>query len=79
MECHRTKDILYVKKILGYKSIQNTLKYIDLDANLFAIVDDQFIVKVATSVQEACKLIETGFEYVTGKYNDGRKIFHKRK
>jgi hypothetical protein len=79
VEYHRTKDILYVKKILGHKSIQNTLKYIDLDANIFATTDDQFITKVATSVQEACKLIETGFEYVTGEYSDGGRIFRKRK
>jgi integrase len=79
MEYHRTKDILYVKKILGHKSIQNTLKYIDLDANLFEATDDQFTAKVATNVQEACKLTEIGFEYVTGEYNDGGKIFRKRK
>jgi len=79
MEYHRTKDILYVKKILGHKSIQNTLKYIDLDANLFATPEDQFTAKVATNVQEACKLAETGFEYVTGEYSDGGKIFRKRK
>jgi len=79
MEYHRTKDILYVKKILGHKAIQNTLKYIDLEANLFGIMDDQFIAKVATDVQEACKLIEAGFEYVTGEYQDGGKIFRKRK
>ena len=33
MEYHRTKDLLYVKKILGHKTIQNTLKYIDLEAS----------------------------------------------
>jgi hypothetical protein len=27
------------------------------------------------NVQEACALIEVGFEYVTGEYNDGGKIF----
>ena len=79
MEYHRTKDILYVKKILGHKSIQNTLKYIDLEANIFEATDDQFIVKVATNIEEACKLIEAGFDYVTGEYDDGGKIFRKRK
>jgi integrase len=79
MEYHRTKDILYVKKILGHKLIENTLKYIDLDANLFGITDDQFVTKIATNVQESCKLVEIGFEYVTGEYSDGGKIFRKRK
>jgi integrase len=79
MEYHRTKDILYVKKILGHKQIRSTLKYIDLEANIFQSTDDQFFVKVAATAQEACALIEVGFEYVTGDYHDGGKIFRKRK
>jgi integrase len=79
MEYHRTKDILYVKRILGHKIIQNTLKYIDLETSLFGSTDDQFNVKVAANVHEACKLAEVGFEYVTGEYTDGGKIFRKRK
>lgn len=79
MEYHRTKDILYVKKILGHKRIDNTLKYIDLEAMIFEASDDQFHVKVASTIQEACALVEVGFEYVTGEYNDGGKIFRKRK
>jgi len=79
MEYHRTKDILYVQKILGHRQIRNTLKYIDLEAILFKTTDDQFFVKVATNVQEACDLVETGFDYVTGEYDDGGKIFRKRK
>lgn len=79
IEYHRTRDILHVKKILGHKSIQNTIKYIDIEANLFGITEDQYTVKVATNVEDACKLIETGFEYVTGEYGDGGKIFRKRK
>jgi len=77
MEYHRTKDILYVKKILGHKTIQNTLKYIDLEANLFGISDEQFITKIATTPEEACKLIEVGFE----KHDefDGIHIYRKRK
>ena len=79
MEYHRTKDILYVKKILGHKQIRSTLKYIDLEANIFRSTDDQFFVKVAANVQEVCALIEVGFEYVAGDYDDGGKIFRKRK
>ena len=79
MEYPRTKDILYVKKILGHKSIQNTLVYIDLETALFNREDDQFTARVATNTKEASKLVEVGFEYVTGDYADGGKIFRKRK
>lgn len=40
---------------------------------------DEFHVKVAKTTQEACKLVKVGFEYVTGEYHDGGKIFRKRK
>jgi hypothetical protein len=79
MEYHRTKDVLYVKKLLGHKRIENTLKYIALEATIFKTANDQFTVRVASNTQEACELIEAGFEYVTGEYNDGGKIFRKRK
>lgn len=39
--------------------------------------EDEYNVKVAHDVKEACQLIETGFEYVTEM--DGAKIFRKRK
>jgi hypothetical protein len=78
MEYHRTKDILYVKK-LGHKRIDNTLKYIDLEAMIFKTANDQFTVRVASNIQNACELIELGFGYATGEYNDGGKIFRKRK
>ena len=76
MEYHRTKDILYVMKLLGHKNIKNTLIYTQL---LPLKEDDQFIRKVATNVKEACELIEDGFNYVTGEYSDGGKIFKKIK
>jgi hypothetical protein len=55
------------------------MKYINLEAYIFQTTDDQFTTRVADNVKEACTLIETGFEYVTGEYNDGGKIFRKRK
>jgi len=39
----------------------------------------EYISKVAKNVKEACALIEAGFEYVTGEYHDGGKIFRKPK
>lgn len=79
MEYHRTKDILHVMKLLGHKQIRNTLKYIHLEAMLFSDINDQYLVKVANNVKESCDLIEVGFEYVTGEYDDGGKIFRKLK
>ncbi len=55
------------------------MKYIDLEAQIFKPSSDKFFVKVATTVEEACELTESGFEFVTGEYNDGGKIFRKRK
>lgn len=79
MEYHRTKDIMYVKKILGHKYVQNTEVYINLESAIFQTPSDEFTTRVALNVKEACELIETGFEYVTCEYNDGGKIFRKRK
>ena len=75
MEYHRTKDILHVMNILGHKSIKNTLVY----THLVNFETDDFSSRVAKTVGEACTLVEAGFEYVTGEYDDGGKIFRKRK
>jgi integrase len=76
MEYHRTKDILYVMRLLGHKDIKNTLIY----TQLMPFKDDeQFICKIATNTEESCKLIEDGFNFVTGEYDDGGKIFKKPK
>ena len=77
MEYHKTKDILHVKRILGHKSVQNTMIYINLEAALFQIRNDEFTVRIAKTLDEACKLVEAGFDYVTDM--DDGKIFRKRK
>jgi len=38
---------------------------------------EEYTVKIASSVEEACKLLEVGFEFVTEF--DGKKLFRKRK
>ena len=75
MEYHRTRDILYVMKMLGHRNINNTLRY----TQLVDVKDDEYIVKVAKTVKEACALIESGYEYVTEFQEEGVKIFRKRK
>jgi integrase len=79
MEYHRTHDILHVKELLGHMRIDNTMVYINLENAVFASKSDQFYAAVATERDQAVKLVEAGFEYVTGEYNDGGKIFKKRK
>jgi hypothetical protein len=79
MQYHTTKDILHVQRLLGHKNIQNTLIYIDLEVKLFGKSKEGFTVRIAHDVGEAASLIESGFEYVTGEYTNGGKIFRKRK
>ena len=73
MEYHRTKDILYVMQLLGHKSIKNTLVY----THLVDFEGDEFVCKVARTVDEARTLIESGFDYVSEL--DGIQLYRKRK
>jgi len=70
---HQTKDILYCKWFLGHKRIENTMIYI----HLVNFEKDEFICKVATTLEEAKALIEANFEYVTDM--GCHKLFRKRK
>jgi integrase len=80
MEYHYKPDLLHVAELLDHKEIRNTRMYIQLEKNLFKnLPNDNFITRIAHNTTEACKLIQVGFEYVTGEYNDGGKIFRKRK
>jgi integrase len=79
MEYHKTRDLLHVKQLLGHKKIQSTMVYVNLEAAIFTDRNDEFHVAVAKNVEEASKLVQVGFDYVTGEYNDGGKIFRKRK
>lgn len=72
--------MLHVQQFLGHREVKNTMLYIQLDKKLFQNSDsDQFMTRIAHNAKEACKLIDVGFEYVTGEYSDGGKIFRKRK
>jgi hypothetical protein len=53
---------------------------IDYEKACFSTQDqEKFFTKAATNVGEACALIEDGWEFVTGTYEDGGKIFRRRK
>lgn len=58
---HCTKNILLVQKLLGHKSIKNTVRY----THLAHFQDDQYDVATATTVEEAKELAATGFQYFT--------------
>jgi integrase len=73
MEYAKTKDILHVMHMLGHKNIQNTLLY----TQLVNFENDDCYSATAKSVEEAQKLVETGFEYVC-TFNDV-KLFRKCK
>jgi len=73
MEYHRTKDILHVMRVLGHRNIKNTLVY----TQLLPEKDDEYVVKVARTIDDAKTLLECGFDYVTDM--DSIKLFRKRK
>jgi integrase len=70
---HRTKDILFVKQQLGHKKIENTLIY----TQLVNFESEDYTSAVAKNVNEAQKLVESGFEFVTTF--DNIMLFRKRK
>jgi hypothetical protein len=74
MEYHRTKDILYVMKLLGHKNIANTLIYTQL---VEFEEDDKYCTAVASNIEDARKLVEAGFEYICNHENF--MLFRKRK
>ena len=53
--------ILYVKQLLGHKRIENTMLY----TQLISFGSDEYASAVAKTLEEARKLVEEGFEYVT--------------
>jgi integrase len=73
MTYHKTKDILYTQRVLGHKNIQNTLVY----THLVNFESDEYVCKIAKSIDEAGKLVEAGFDFVT--QFKGKMLFKKRK
>jgi integrase len=73
MTYHQTRNILLVKKLLGHKKIENTMKY----TQLIQFKDSEYEVTTATTIEEAKTVLSAGFEYVTEK--DGIMLFRKPK
>lgn len=62
---------------MGHKSLINTEKYIHLEEAYYQKKPEDYVIKVAKSVEEALPLMEQGFEEASD-FN-GVKIFKKRK
>ena len=76
MEYHKTKSLEHVRRVLGQKSILNTQLYVHLEQAIFEANND-YEIKTAETLDQACKLLEVGFEYVTEM--EGKKVFRKLK
>jgi len=76
MLLRRTKNIYLVKQKLGHSNIKNTELYAQI---VDILEEDSFACEIAETTEQAKKLIENGYEYVTGEYDDGGKLFRKRK
>ena len=70
---HQTRNILLVKKLLGHKKIENTMKY----TQLIHFKDSEYEVATATTIEEAKTIIAAGFEYIAEK--NGIMLFRKPK
>lgn len=62
--------------LLGHRRLDNTLVYVHLAKGLTNFSED-YTSAVAESIEEASKLVESGFEYVTTF--DNNMLFRKRK
>jgi integrase/ribosomal protein L37AE/L43A len=66
-------NVLLVKKLLGHKRVENSMKYI----GMIDFKDDEFEVTTATTIDEAKKVLSVGFDYVTEK--NGIMLFRRPK
>jgi len=77
-EYDKTKSILHVKKILGHKSIMTTQIYVELYEEIYGdMKPENYICETASTVKEAKKLVEAGFDYVCEI--EGEQLFRKYK
>ena len=56
-----------------------TQRYVELYEELYDSTPRETICSISLNIQEAKKLMEQGFKYETGEYNDGAKLFYKYK
>ena len=73
-EYAKTKDLLYVQKLLGHRNLKTTLRYTQI---LALQQNEEYTCKAAKTVEEATQLIEAGFQYITDIADT--KLFRKLK
>lgn len=61
-------------RFLGHKNIKNTLRYTQL---IEFGAEEEYHVKAAKTLEEACELAKAGFDYFTEI--EGTQVFRKRK
>ena len=54
-----------------------TQRYVELYEEIYSDQQLNYTCEIALNVFEAKQLAEQGFQYVTGEYNDGGKLFRK--
>jgi integrase len=78
MEYHLTHDVVHVQNLLGHSDITNTMIYINMENSMFKNKkEDEFHTVVAENLEDACGLLDVGFERVGNLY--GKEVFRKRK
>ena len=77
MDVHNHIPLFEVKENLGHKCISNTEKYVHWNRQLYQEKNDRYHFAAVSTIDEAGKLIENGYEFVTDM--DGMKLFRKPK
>jgi integrase len=72
MEYHKTRDIIHVQQVLGHRSINNTLRYVQLVPN----EEEDYIVKIVTTREDRVKLLEDGFDLIQ---KDGEEWYLRKR
>jgi integrase len=70
------RDPIAVMRHLRHKKLETTMHYL---RHIVLDADPTYTCRTAQTPDESAKLIEEGFEYVTGTFQDGGKQFRKRK
>ena len=77
-EYHRTKDILYIKTVLGHKSLMTTQRYVEIYNQIYGdSTTGQFITKIALTKEQRITLLDDGWAFI--KNDDNEWYFRKPK
>ena len=77
VQFHKRPDPDYIARLLGHKNWSSTQIYVNLEKMAFGEGSNDYIVKVASTTEDAQKLMEVGFDYVCTF--EGKMMLRKRK